>query len=294
MVAADLKAANLASADQYLNELKLMHVEEAGFSLEAWLARTFQLCKKSASRHRGPVKRALEVTLDEAELQVIPDSTGVAVPLAAWAYAWGGHLLQEIELSRVRWNHVSWNVARKTVKLYTPHSKCDQMGLGVARALQCCGESPCWVGCAWMQIQRLRQNRGRAGGHLDGPLFPNKDGNAPSKTEMVSSWKAILDPNMTGHSAWRSGAMAYVRKGMEIKDLACLGRWKSSVVLSYAEEALETMPVNCRLQRGGGQSLTSRRSSNQVVVSSVLKTKKTQEPTVAHAGVCGRPKPVEL
>lgn len=89
MVAADLKAANLASADQYLNELKLMHVEEAGFSLEAWLARTFQLCKKSASRDRGPVKRAPEVTLDEAELQVIPDSTGVAVPLAAWAYAWG-------------------------------------------------------------------------------------------------------------------------------------------------------------------------------------------------------------
>ena len=37
--AAALKVAGLASADQYLGELKLVHVE-AGFPLEAWLTRT--------------------------------------------------------------------------------------------------------------------------------------------------------------------------------------------------------------------------------------------------------------
>ena len=37
-VAAALKAANLASGDQYLNELKMMHVE-SGFLLEPWLLR---------------------------------------------------------------------------------------------------------------------------------------------------------------------------------------------------------------------------------------------------------------
>ena len=62
-MAAALKAGGLASADQYLNELKLLHVE-AGYSLEAWLARTFQLCKKSVVRERGPIRRAPEVDLD--------------------------------------------------------------------------------------------------------------------------------------------------------------------------------------------------------------------------------------
>ena len=62
-VAAALKAAGLAFADQYLNELKLMHVE-SGYDVEAWLARTFQLCKKPAVRERGPVKRAQEVQLE--------------------------------------------------------------------------------------------------------------------------------------------------------------------------------------------------------------------------------------
>ena len=35
-----------------------------------------------------------------------------------------------------------------------------------------------------------------------------------------------------------------MRRGMGIRDVAYLGRWKSSVVLTYAEEALETTPAN--------------------------------------------------
>ena len=38
----------------------------------------------------------------------------------------------------------------------------------------------------------------------------------------------------------------YVRVGLPIQDLAFLGRWKSNVVLLYAEEALEELPVNSR------------------------------------------------
>ena len=56
-VAAALKAAELASGDQYLNELKLMHVE-AGHPIEAWLMRVLALCKKSLTRNRGPVKKS--------------------------------------------------------------------------------------------------------------------------------------------------------------------------------------------------------------------------------------------
>ena len=38
--------------------------------------------------------------------------------------------------------------------------------------------------------------------------------------------------------------MNYVRLGMPIQELAFLGRWKSSVVLSYAEDALQPEPAN--------------------------------------------------
>ena len=38
--------------------------------------------------------------------------------------------------------------------------------------------------------------------------------------------------------------MNYVRLGMPIQELAFLGRWKSSVVLSYAEDAIHSEPAN--------------------------------------------------
>ena len=38
--------------------------------------------------------------------------------------------------------------------------------------------------------------------------------------------------------------MSYVRLGMPTQELAFLGRWKSSVVLSYAEDALQSEPAN--------------------------------------------------
>jgi len=62
-VAAALKAAELASGDQYLNELKLMHVE-AGFHMEPWLLRVMALCKKAFTRNWGPVKRAPKSLLE--------------------------------------------------------------------------------------------------------------------------------------------------------------------------------------------------------------------------------------
>lgn len=65
-------------------------------------------------------------------------------------------------------------------------------------------------------------------------MFLNSKGNGPSKKEMVDRWKQLFKKEVSGHSARRTGAMAYVRRGMSIRDLAYLGRWKSSVVLIYA------------------------------------------------------------
>ena len=52
-----------------------------------------------------------------------------------------------------------------------------------------------------------------------------------------------MGAEVSGHSARRSGAMYYVRAGLPLQELAFLGRWKSNVVLSCAEEALQEKAV---------------------------------------------------
>ena len=49
---------------------------------------------------------------------------------------------------------------------------------------------------------------------------------------------------VTGHSTRRSGALQYIRQGWAVPHVGYLGRWKSNVILQYAEEALETIAAN--------------------------------------------------
>ena len=69
-------------------------------------------------------------------------------------------------------------------------------------------------------------------------------GSQVSKDQLVRAWQNNLNPRMSGHSARRSGAMMYTRKGLGIYDISFLGRWKSSAVLRYIEGALEATPLN--------------------------------------------------
>lgn len=60
--------------------------------------------------------------------------------------------------------------------------------------------------------------------------------------------------------------MAYVRRGLGIKEPAYLGRWKSAVVLSYAEKALETTPANRSLLERSSSSQEHPKGQKQIVV----------------------------
>jgi hypothetical protein len=42
--------------------------------------------------------------------------------------------------------------------------------------------------------------------------------------------------------------MYYTRKGMDVQDISFLGRWRSSAVFRYMEEALQERPMNARLR----------------------------------------------
>lgn len=65
-VSAAIKAVGWTSGDQYINELKLMHIE-AGWEVSQQLDRALADCKRPLRRNRGPVKRAPEFKLDDIE-----------------------------------------------------------------------------------------------------------------------------------------------------------------------------------------------------------------------------------
>ncbi len=78
------------------------------------------------------------------------------------------------------------------------------------------------------------------------PLFPSSCGKRLSQYSLVKSWGEKLEGSITGHSARRSGAMMYARRNWHIQDISFLGRWRSSAVFRYVEQALEDVPVNNR------------------------------------------------
>ena len=240
-VAAALKEAGLKSAQQYMVELKLIHVE-SGYDVEAWLKRTLDLCKKSLERERGPVTRAAEVKVETMTTREPPVGRKVKgaplspVKMFLWAAIW---MLREIEVRNMKVGHVRIRGEEKAISIFLPTSKCDQQGLGIRRSLNCSCRGPCEFWCPWSLGKDLIVNAKSMGMFANSPLFVDFRRAPTSKSGVIKSWKSSFGERISGHSPRRSGAMFYVRMGLPIQELAFLGRWKSNVVLLYAEEALQ-------------------------------------------------------
>ena len=239
-----LDEAKLVSADQYLHEIKLMQVEMGG-DWGLTLERQLKMCKTALSRNKGPEKRAKEVVVNDLKEETWND-LGVRqadLERPAWCYAWATvWMLRAAEAAKVLVKHVSIKHSPRHVTLYIPLSKMDQKGKGVSRTLQCCGLPDCHRWCAWgLALKTLALHKtGKAGD----ALFPLVNGGKPKKSTMVRNWQKFLDIEMGGHSARRSGAMAHARSGMSVTCISYLGRWRSSAVLRYVEEALQFIPSN--------------------------------------------------
>ena len=172
-------------------------------------------------------------------------------------------MLREIEVSAMRWRDVTVNQQFKRITIFIPLSKCDQQGLGVRRALQCCMRKSCPRWCCWRVWNEIWKaywgnerdpqeyifqdsenkklsDQGQDGGRLG----------TSSRTRYTGPFsQEIRGPCETGHAH-------------TIQELAFVGWWKSSVVLTYAEDALQS---NNQSQRTRASATTrqsrSRRSS---------------------------------
>ena len=244
-VAACLKQSGMKSGDQHLNELKLLHVEE-GSDMPPWLTRSFNLCKKALGRNKGPTKKAVEAKLENVREDVWcqsgADFVGGINPAVAyaWACVW---MLREIEAGACKWEHVRAEEQSRHITLSIPISKMDQAATGVRRTLQCCGEEICSRFCAWNLWMRMK-NESPIKYRKKGFIFVNEKMEKLSKSKMIEVWNSATSCRVSGHSARRSGAMEHVRRGLQIQELAFLGRWRSAVVLTYANDALQEVPTN--------------------------------------------------
>lgn len=245
-IAATINHTEMKAGDQYLYEVKLMHIEK-GFQWTDQLERHLQMCRRALTRDRGPEDRAIEFkpeNLTTKMLEQVENSrkTPKSVALSyAWSTLW---MLRAIEAWSLEVGHVALDHGKKSVRLYIPKSKVDQKGLGVSRCLACCCCGPCDLLCPWSLavtiLSKLRDLSCKA------PLFPSFEDKRLSQYCLVKSWTIRLEGSITGHSARRSGAMRYARLGWHIQDIAFLGRWKSSAVFRYIEQALQDVPANLR------------------------------------------------
>ena len=244
-----LDEAQLQSGDQYIHEVKLMQLE-AGFEWGAPMERQLYLIKNALKRHKGPEVRACECRAEEFEEAVwkkrITAGVSHARPAQSFAFSciW---MLRAAEAVKTRVGHVKVDEERRSVGLFIPSSKTDQRGRGVKRTLVCkCQPEGCSRWCAWYVTKLCLAGRGED--QAEQCLFkPAKGNRNPGKAQMVKAWAKHVDSRISGHSARRSGAMHYTREGMDVAGIMFLGRWKSSAVFRYVEEAMEEMPANRKL-----------------------------------------------
>eukprot|EP00435_Cladocopium_sp_Y103_P025149 s4373_g6.t1 len=244
LLAGAFREAGYKSADTYLVEAKTEHIERWG-EWSALLDRHFKLCIKAVKRGQGPRKKAPEVPREvwTSYDLLATDLEGTKVKLAPQLFAFGVlFMMREIEIANLTIADVKLSQSDRLVKVTWTESKMDQEGLSLSRTLQCICQAGCDISCPYA-VSEVLVNAAMLRGS-DGAISVDVDGHTASKADLVRDWKRLFNIPVTGHSTRRSGALQYIRLGWSIPQVGFLGRWKSNVILSYAEEALETMAVN--------------------------------------------------
>ena len=271
-VGAVLKKADYKAGVTYLSEYKQMLIE-AGKTWSHRLQRTFGQVARALKRARGPVKKAAEVEevewMEACKIETNEELKGpVHRPALMFGFAtvW---MLREVELAAVHKEDIVINEKEKTVALTLRLTKCDQEAKGLKRTLQCC----CPEECNWSEPCPLAISKAALDNvpiEEDHLVHGDSEG-IIEKNQIIGAWRNLFGQNISGHSARRSGALQYIRRGWHVPQVAFLGRWKSDVILQYAEEALETMPVMNKAINLAG--MNPGRGGNERVVEKLVVTK---------------------
>lgn len=165
------------------------------------------------------------------------------IPLAREFFDFGiVWMLREVELAAIRHEHIKMDFTTRRVSFTLPVSKTDQKAVKTTRVLQClCEDKVRLPSCPWFTSARL----------VDGVMnldtqaaCINVKKNLGCKAQLIADWRRLFDPQVSGHSARRAGALRYIHLGWAIPRVAYLGRWRSNVIYEYVQEALASLPAN--------------------------------------------------
>ena len=277
-LASALKEAGYKSGLNYLIELKMWHLEEGGL-WDSQLDRTFKLCKRGLERGKGPTRKAPEVPKERREFtkELLVRATTCKVKFPHLLFVFGMvWMLREIEIAALSTEDIVVDYVGKKVTLVWQFSKKDQEALGMKRTLQCLcgqlcsGECPFWV--STQLVNAVEKFNG-----TNSAIALTRSRVTPSKDMIVKSWTRTFGMPVGGHSARRTGALSYIRAGWDVGQVAYLGRWSSNIILEYAKEALEEVPVNLRTPKMVEGFYPAKRLASEDSLQSLMDTQaKTQ------------------
>ena len=251
LLGAAFKAGGYRSGGEYLKVAKSKHLQ-SGHHWDTVLQAVLADTNRSLARGLGAVERAADFDLCglAGEGRELPGlnaegprrPVAVGVCLALW-------LLRGLEGASLLGEQATVSEASAWATLDLGPTKTDTRGTGCRRTLSCACAGPsahCLEPVALCPVAALEAVlRDRAILGLEGkdPLFPRKDGRATTARGVCGALSAVLKKNVTEHSFRRTGAKFYAARGVSEPHICYLGRWGSSAVRSYIEEAIGNQAV---------------------------------------------------
>ena len=267
VIASMFKQGGYRSFGNYLAVAKSQHIN-MGYPWSDEISCQANKSSSSTKRGLGPAKQS--EALDLRELAKLPSTLGTRIPGGPIGprnvmIAGSMFLLREVELSNALVKGINVNLVLETVTWHLPVSKPDPTALGAKVSWGCtCGSGDRI--CAYHAIrEQLEFIRGKfREPHDDLPLFPSLDGrfvDEAAMTETVRYFATQLGEELTnpdgsqrftGHAFRVSGARTLSALGIELYKIEILARWRSPMVLHYAQQApLDsiTKDLNSALQK---------------------------------------------
>ena len=247
-----LRAAGYRSVANYLEHYRRMHLLAGG----AWpteLAFCFKGARRAAVRGLGPSVRAAPFRASEIREQVASTqscSTGAPRDYGAFVLVGVWWLLREIEASALTVASVEQEAGGGSlVALRLGVTKADIRGRGAVRAHRCvCALAGPWAAaCPACSLKSVAQRRLAEGAGPSDPLFVAADGRsccvkadtvALLRARFTTAGEGVID----GHSMRRTGAQLLTAAGVEPWFVEWFGRWGSSAVRAYVEDARAFAP----------------------------------------------------
>ena len=279
--ASALREAGYRSGYFYLCEVQQLHVR-MGYEVTGPMQVAMADAKRGLERGIGAPTRSAEVRaewwnqlqekIQRGEVELHRRGAGPRGGLHTWGFgtAW---LLRELELAMLDVHADTIKIddvtGHATVRIAT--SKADPRGRGASRtiACSCSGRSSpsCGACCAKVLLSLAMEAWGGDRQSDEARKVPligtvSEPGQIVQKREFVQAVQAdaglLVDMGLsvqpsavTGHFMRRSGAKSLARAGVPLAKIQWMGRWGSSAVLAYVEEAAEEAPECCTIDAPG-------------------------------------------